>query len=98
MQLGGLVVALFAWFWLLVCAFRQERWRWGLGQSLGFASRGITFCGEASSGKGAAPLLLMRVESSLRRHRSGRDYILCVRARPRNAGEKCRLMDTGISR
>ena len=55
MQFGGLAVALFAWFWLLVRAFRQN-WRWGLG-SLVLPPVGLFFVGRHLR-KGTAPLLL----------------------------------------
>jgi hypothetical protein len=55
MQLGGLVVALFAWFWLLGCAFRQDR-RWGVA-SLVLPPVGLLFVTRHPR-KGIAPLLL----------------------------------------
>jgi hypothetical protein len=74
MQLGGLAVALFAWFWLLVRAFRQNR-RWGLG-SLVLPPLGLFFVGRHPR-KGIAPLILCM--SSLVVAAAPAVYTLCVR-------------------
>ena len=52
MQVGGLALALMAWIWLLVRAFRQHR-RWGLG-ALVFPPVGVVFAGRHPR-RGAIP-------------------------------------------
>jgi hypothetical protein len=55
MQLGGIAVALLAWIWLLVRAFRQHR-RWGLG-ALVFPPVGAVFAGRHPQ-RGGIPLVI----------------------------------------
>jgi hypothetical protein len=85
MQLGGLAVALLAWFWLLVRAFRQNR-RWGLG-SLVLPPVGLFFVGRYPR-KGIAPLLLCM--SSLVITAAPAVYTLCVRL---DLGPRDKLVD-----
>jgi hypothetical protein len=58
MQSGGSAVAALAWIWLLVRAFRQNRW-WGLG-SLVLPPVGVGFAARHPR-KGVAPLALLVV-------------------------------------
>ena len=55
MQLGGLAVAVLAWIWLVIRAFRQHR-SWGLG-SLVLPPVGFVFAARHPR-KGVAPLVL----------------------------------------
>jgi hypothetical protein len=55
LQLGGAVVAVGAWLWLIERAFRQ-RWTWGLGNLI-LPPTGLVFASRHPR-KGAAPLLL----------------------------------------
>ncbi len=55
MQLGGVALAVLAWIWLLVRAFREHQ-RWGLG-TLVFPPLGFIFAGRHPR-KGAIPLAL----------------------------------------
>ena len=74
LQLGGVIVALFAWCWLLVRAFRQNR-RWGLG-SLLLPPVGLIFVGRHPR-RGIAPLLLCVLSLLVAAAPAG--YTLCVR-------------------
>lgn len=58
MQSGGVALAVLAWIWLLVRAFRQHR-RWGLG-SLVLPPVGLIFAGRYPR-KGVLPVLLVLV-------------------------------------
>jgi hypothetical protein len=85
MQLSGLAVALFAWFWLLVRAFRLNR-KWGLG-SLVLPPVGLVFVGRHPR-KGIAPLLLCVL--SLVVAAAPAVYTLCVRL---DLGPRDKLVD-----
>jgi hypothetical protein len=74
MQLGGVAVALFAWCWLLLRAFRQSQ-SWGLG-SLVVPPVGLLFVGRHPR-RGIVPLLVCA--SSLLVAAAPAGYTLCVR-------------------